>query len=96
MHSVDRTEIVLTHEADSPRDQTTAFYEAIVPHGYIGWGKTTQLGTSLGLLQGAILARPGPTGPASISWVMRRSAWSASRTKQTAEFAGVNFSGYWL
>ncbi|MCP4767151.1 MAG: hypothetical protein GY875_12855, partial [Gammaproteobacteria bacterium] len=28
------------------------------PHGYIGWGKTTQLGMSLGLIQGAKLARP--------------------------------------
>ncbi len=58
MHSVDRTRTVVTHDAGSPRDQTMAFYEAIVPHGYIGWGKTTQLGTSLGLIQGAKLARP--------------------------------------
>ena len=58
MHCVDRTRTVVTHEAGSPRDQITPFYEAIVPHGYIGWGKTTQLGTSLGLIQGAKLARP--------------------------------------
>ncbi len=58
MNTVDRTKTVVTHDAGSPRDQTTAFYEAIVPHGYIGWGKTTQLGMSLGLVQGAKLARP--------------------------------------
>ncbi len=58
MQSVDRATTVVTHDAGSPRDHTTAMYEAIVPHGYIGWGKTTQLGTGLGLIQGAKLARP--------------------------------------
>ena len=55
---VDRRKTVVTHDAGSPRDQTTAFYESIVPHGYMGWGKTTQLGLGLGLMQGAKLARP--------------------------------------
>ncbi|MEM7117398.1 MAG: thiamine pyrophosphate-requiring protein [Chloroflexota bacterium] len=58
MQNFDRTRTVVTHEAGSPRDQCTATYEAIVPHGYIGWGKTTQLGTSLGLAVGAKLAMP--------------------------------------
>lgn len=58
MHTVDREKTVMTHEAGSPRDQTTPFWEAIVPHGYMGWGKTTQLGMSLGLMQGAKLANP--------------------------------------
>ncbi len=34
------------------------FYEAVVPHGYIGWGKSTPLGSSLGLIMGAKLAKP--------------------------------------
>ncbi len=58
MHSVDRSRTVLTHDAGSPRDQVTPFYRAVVPHGYMGWGKTTQLGMGLGLMQGAKLARP--------------------------------------
>ena len=58
MHSVDREHTVVSHEAGNPRDQVVPFYESIVPHGYIGWGKTTQLGTSLGLIMGAKLARP--------------------------------------
>ena len=58
MTTVDRTKTIVTHDAGSPRDQTTAFYEAVHPHGYIGWGKTTQLGLGLGLVQGAKLARP--------------------------------------
>ena len=58
MQTVDRSKTVLTHEAGSPRDQITPFYQSLVPHGYMGWGKTTQLGMSLGLMQGAKLARP--------------------------------------
>ena len=58
MATVDRRRTVVTHDAGSPRDQATAFYRAIVPHGYMGWGKTTQLGLGLGLMQGAKLARP--------------------------------------
>ena len=34
------------------------FYEAPTPHGYLGWGKSTPLGSSLGLIMGAKLARP--------------------------------------
>ena len=42
---------------EHPRDQIVPFYESIVPHGYLGWGKSTQLGTGLGLALGARLAR---------------------------------------
>ena len=58
MQAVDRERTVVTHEAGSPRDQLSPFWESLAPHGYIGWGKTTQLGMSLGLIQGAKLARP--------------------------------------
>ena len=57
MHSVDRKNTVVTHESGNPRDQIVPFYEALVPHGYMGWGKSTQLGTSLGLAMGAKLAK---------------------------------------
>lgn len=58
MNTVDRDQTVITHEAGSPRDQITPFWESTVPHGYMGWGKTTQLGMSVGLMQGAKLAKP--------------------------------------
>ena len=58
MQVVDRTRTVVTHDAGHPRDQIVPFYEAIVPRGYLGWGKSTQLGTGLGLAMGARLARP--------------------------------------
>jgi acetolactate synthase-1/2/3 large subunit len=58
MRNLDRRRTVITHDAGNPRDQMVPFYETLIPHGYIGWGKTTQLGTGLGLVMGAKLARP--------------------------------------
>jgi acetolactate synthase-1/2/3 large subunit len=58
MRVADRTRTVVTHDAGHPRDQIVPFYETIVPRGYLGWGKSTQLGTGLGLTMGAKLARP--------------------------------------
>jgi acetolactate synthase-1/2/3 large subunit len=58
MQVADRTRTVVTHDAGHPRDQVVPFYECIVPRGYLGWGKSTQLGTGLGLALGARLARP--------------------------------------
>ncbi|MGK0221452.1 MAG: thiamine pyrophosphate-dependent acetolactate synthase large subunit-like protein [Limisphaerales bacterium] len=55
---VDKEKVVITHDAGSPRDQTTPFWESTTPLSYIGWGKTTQLGYGLGLAMGAKLAEP--------------------------------------
>ena len=55
---VDKDNTVITHDAGSPRDQTTPFWECTTPLSYIGWGKTTQLGYGLGLAMGAKLACP--------------------------------------
>jgi acetolactate synthase-1/2/3 large subunit len=56
--TVDRANTIITHDAGSPRDQLSPFWESVTPLGYIGWGKTTQLGYGLGLAMGAKLARP--------------------------------------
>ena len=58
LHNVDVANTIITHDAGSPRDQLSPFWEATAPLGYIGWGKTTQLGYGLGLAMGAKLARP--------------------------------------
>jgi acetolactate synthase-1/2/3 large subunit len=55
---VDKERTIVTHDAGSPRDQLTPFWEATAPLSYIGWGKTTQLGYGLGLAMGAKIARP--------------------------------------
>jgi acetolactate synthase-1/2/3 large subunit len=61
MQAVDPATTIVTHDAGNPRDQFSPFYEATVPGGYIGWGKTTQLGSGLGFALGAKLARPDAT-----------------------------------
>jgi thiamine pyrophosphate-dependent acetolactate synthase large subunit-like protein len=58
MHTVDVPNTIITHDAGSPRDQMSPFWQAQTPLSYIGWGKTTQLGTGLGLAMGAKLAKP--------------------------------------
>jgi acetolactate synthase-1/2/3 large subunit len=61
MRAVDPAKTIITHDAGNPRDQFSPFYEATVPGSYIGWGKTTQLGSGLGFALGARLARPEAT-----------------------------------
>ena len=58
MHTVDLANTIITHDAGSPRDQISPFWEPVAPLSYIGWGKTTQLGYGLGLAMGAKLAYP--------------------------------------
>ena len=58
MHTVDVKNTIITHDAGSPRDQLSPFWESVTPLSYIGWGKTTQLGYGLGLAMGAKLAKP--------------------------------------
>jgi acetolactate synthase-1/2/3 large subunit len=58
MQATDPAATIVTHDSGSPRDQLLPFYSATTPRGYIGWGKSTQLGTGYGLALGAKLARP--------------------------------------
>lgn len=57
-HTVDMANVIITHDAGSPRDQLAPFWVSREPLSYVGWGKTTQLGYGLGLAMGAKLARP--------------------------------------
>jgi thiamine pyrophosphate-dependent acetolactate synthase large subunit-like protein len=56
--TIDRARAIVTHDSGNPRDQLLPFYEATVPRGYLGWGKSTQLGYGYGLALGAKLASP--------------------------------------
>ncbi|MBI4296219.1 MAG: thiamine pyrophosphate-requiring protein [Chloroflexi bacterium] len=58
---LDKKETIITHDSGGPRDQLLPFWESVTPGGYIGWGKTTTLGASLGFAMGAKLARPDKT-----------------------------------
>ena len=58
LHTVDVNNTIITHDAGSPRDQLSPFWQSVAPLTYLGWGKTTQLGYGLGLAMGAKLAKP--------------------------------------
>ena len=58
MHTVDLDRTIVTHESGSAREYMVPFWEARQPRSFIGWGKSTQLGYSLGLAMGAKMAAP--------------------------------------
>ncbi|KDC75322.1 thiamine pyrophosphate-requiring protein [Bordetella bronchiseptica] len=51
-------DVIITHDAGSPRDQLSPFYRCRRPGEYLGWGRSTHLGYSLPLALGAKMARP--------------------------------------
>ena len=61
LHTVDVANTIVTHDSGNPRDQTLPFFAPTAPRGYIGWGKSTQLGTGYGVAMGAKLAFPDKT-----------------------------------
>ncbi|KAA1296222.1 MAG: hypothetical protein CL699_06440 [Chloroflexi bacterium] len=58
MQNTDPKKTIVTHDSGSPRDQVMPFYNTVNPNGFIAWGKSTQLGYSLGLAMGAAMAEP--------------------------------------
>jgi thiamine pyrophosphate-dependent acetolactate synthase large subunit-like protein len=58
LHTVDVPNTIITHDSGSPREQLSAFWQTTAPLTYIGWGKDTPLGSSLGFAMGAKLAQP--------------------------------------
>ena len=58
MRTLDRDNVIMTHDSGSPREQMIPFWETTVAGSYMGWGKSTQLGYGLGITMGAKLAAP--------------------------------------
>ncbi|MDG2187912.1 MAG: thiamine pyrophosphate-requiring protein [Hyphomicrobiales bacterium] len=58
MKNINPDNAIVTHDAGSPRYQMMPFYQSGSPRSYLGWGKSHQLGTGLGLVIGAKLAAP--------------------------------------
>ena len=56
--AVDVANTIITHDSGYPREQLVPFWEPVTPRGYMGWGKSTQLGYGYGLAMGAKLAAP--------------------------------------
>jgi acetolactate synthase-1/2/3 large subunit len=58
MRTLDRDNVIMTHDSGSPRKQLLPFWEPTRSGSYMGWGKSTQLGYGLGITMGAKLAAP--------------------------------------
>jgi acetolactate synthase-1/2/3 large subunit len=58
MRTIDRDNVIITHDSGSPREQLIPFWETTAAGSYMGWGKSTQLGYGLGITMGAKLAAP--------------------------------------
>jgi len=58
MRAVDPARTVITHDSGYPRDHLAPHYVSTRPRGYLGWGNSTPLGSSLGLALGAKVAAP--------------------------------------
>jgi len=58
MQAVDPAMTVITHDSGYPRDHLAPHYVSTRPRGYLGWGNSTPLGSSLGLALGAKMAAP--------------------------------------
>jgi acetolactate synthase-1/2/3 large subunit len=58
MRTVDRDNVIMTHDSGSPREQMMPMWETTKAGSYMGWGKSTQLGYGLGITMGAKLAEP--------------------------------------
>ena len=57
--TVDPENVIITHDAGSPRDQISPFWVSTRPLSYLGWGKTTQLGYGPGSRHGGEARLPG-------------------------------------
>ena len=58
LRTLDRDNVIMTHDSGSPREQMIPFWETTKAGSYLGWGKSTQLGYGLGITLGAKLAEP--------------------------------------
>ena len=58
IRAVDPARTVITHDSGYPRDHLAPHYVSTRPRGYLGWGNSTPLGSSLGLALGAKVAAP--------------------------------------
>lgn len=56
--ALDPAATVVTHDSGYPRDHLAPHYRSTRPRGYLGWGNSTPLGSSLGLALGAKAAAP--------------------------------------
>ena len=75
MKTLDPNNSFVSPDSGTTRDQTSTVYQAIIPHGFMGWGNVSTLGFSLAAAIGAKLAYPqrqciNVTGDAGVSYML--------------------------
>jgi thiamine pyrophosphate-dependent acetolactate synthase large subunit-like protein len=75
MKTLNKEKSLVTHESGNTRDQLSTVYEAVIPHGFLGWGNVTTLGYGLAGALGAKLVYPdwqviSVTGDAGVGYQM--------------------------
>ena len=58
MHTVDRRQTILLHDAGAVRGHAAHHYEAVTPGGFMGMGNQSEMGWTVGAAMGAKLAHP--------------------------------------
>jgi len=74
-NTLDPKNSLVTGDSGSPRDQSSTVYQAIIPHGYLGWGNVSTLGFSFAGAVAGKLAFPGRqivnvTGDAGVGYML--------------------------
>jgi acetolactate synthase-1/2/3 large subunit len=98
MDTIDRNNSFVTHDSGNTRDQLSTIYEAIIPHGFMGWGNVSTLGFGLGAAIGAKLAFPkrqvvNVTGDAGVAYQLGNYE-AIIRNKIGITTVMINNSGY--
>jgi thiamine pyrophosphate-dependent acetolactate synthase large subunit-like protein len=75
MRTIDRHNSFVSPDSGNTRDQTSTVYEALIPHGFMGWGNVSTLGFSLAAAMAAKLAYPerqcvNITGDAGVGYMI--------------------------
>ncbi len=75
MKTLDPHNSFVSPDSGTTRDQTSTVYQALIPHGFMGWGNVSTLGFSLAAAIGAKLAYPqrqciNVTGDAGVSYML--------------------------
>lgn len=72
---LDPKDSFVTAESGGPRDQLSTVYEAVIPHGYLGWGNISTLGFSLAAVIASKIIHPDRpavtvTGDAGLAYMI--------------------------
>jgi acetolactate synthase-1/2/3 large subunit len=97
-NTLDPKNSFVTGDSGSPRDQSSTVYQAVIPHGFLGWGNVSTLGFSYAGAFAAKLAFPGRqvvnvTGDAGVGYMLGNLE-AALRNNLGLTTIHLNNSGY--